>query len=150
MSNDTTELSLASLELDKLEAVVELMFFAAYADGTIDPSERAVFEKNAVTATHGQLRPEVIRAVLNHFEITAKKEDRTVRLEAIAKKLPDAKVRRAVLVLPKRWIVERTIAWLNRCRRLSKDLECLNRNALAFLRWASVRLMLRRLCQSST
>ena len=52
------------------------------------------------------------------------------------------------VVLPKRWIVERTIAWLNRCRRLSKDWECLNRNALAFLRWASVRLMLRRLCQS--
>lgn len=52
------------------------------------------------------------------------------------------------VVLPKRWIVERTIAWLNRCRRLSKDWECLNHNALAFLRWASVRLMLRRLCQS--
>jgi transposase len=51
------------------------------------------------------------------------------------------------VVLPKRWIVERTIAWLNRCRRLSKDWECLSRNALAFLRWASVRLMLRRLCQ---
>ena len=52
-------------------------------------------------------------------------------------------------VLPKRWIVERTIAWLNRCRRLAKDWECLNRNALAFLRWASVRLMVRRLCQTS-
>ncbi len=99
MGNDTTELSLASLELDKLEAVVELMFFAAYADGTIDPSERAIFEKNAVTATHGQLRPEVIRAVLNHFEITAKKEDRAARLTAIAAKLPDAKVRHAVLAL---------------------------------------------------
>jgi transposase len=37
------------------------------------------------------------------------------------------------IVLPKRWIVERTIAWLNRCRRLAKDWECLNRNALAFL-----------------
>lgn len=52
------------------------------------------------------------------------------------------------VVLSKRWIVERTIAWLNRCRRLSKDWECLNRNALAFLRWASVRLMLRRLCRA--
>ncbi len=53
------------------------------------------------------------------------------------------------VVLPKRWIVERTIAWLNRCRRLAKDWECLNRNALAFLRWASIRLMLRKICQTT-
>ena len=52
-------------------------------------------------------------------------------------------------VLPKRWVVERTISWLNRCRRLAKDWECLNRSALAFLRWASVRLMLRKLCQTT-
>jgi transposase len=50
------------------------------------------------------------------------------------------------VVLPKRWIVERTIAWLNRCRRLAKDWENLNRKALAFLRLASTRLMLRKLC----
>jgi len=53
-------------------------------------------------------------------------------------------------VLPKRWIVERTIGWLNRCRRLAKDWECLNQKALAFLRWASIRLMLRKLCQKTT
>ena len=53
------------------------------------------------------------------------------------------------VVLPKRWIVERTFAWLNRCRRLAKDWENLNTNALAFLRWASIRLMLRKLCQES-
>ena len=47
---------------------------------------------------------------------------------------------------PRRWIVERTIAWLNRCRRLAKDWENLNRKALAFLRLASIRLMLRKLC----
>jgi transposase len=51
------------------------------------------------------------------------------------------------VVLPKRWIVERTIAWLNRCRRLAKDWERLNQNARAFLLWASVRLMLRKLCR---
>jgi transposase len=51
------------------------------------------------------------------------------------------------VVIPKRWVVERSIAWLNRCRRLAKDWECLNRSGLAFLRWASVRLMVRRLCQ---
>jgi transposase len=50
------------------------------------------------------------------------------------------------LVLPKRWIVERTFAWLGRCRRLAKDWECLKRKALAFLRLASIRLMLRKLC----
>jgi len=53
------------------------------------------------------------------------------------------------VVLPKRWIVERTIGWLNRCRRLAKDWECLNRNGLAFLRWASIRLMARKLCQDA-
>jgi transposase len=50
------------------------------------------------------------------------------------------------VLLPKRWIVERTFAWLGRCRRLAKDWECLTRKALAFLRLASIRLMLRRLC----
>ena len=53
---------------------------------------------------------------------------------------------RGFTVLPKRWIVERTIAWLNRCRRLAKDWENLNRKGLAFLRLASIRFMLRRLC----
>ena len=53
------------------------------------------------------------------------------------------------VVLPKRWNVERTIGWLNRCRPLAKDWECLNRNGLAFLEWASVRVMVRKLCQSS-
>jgi putative transposase len=47
-------------------------------------------------------------------------------------------------VIPRRWVVERTIAWINRCRRLAKDYENLNRTAIAFIRLASVRLMLRR------
>ena len=54
------------------------------------------------------------------------------------------------VVLPKRWIVEQTIAWLNRCRRLAKDWECLNRRALAFLRLASIRSMVRKLCRTTT
>ena len=52
-------------------------------------------------------------------------------------------------VLPKRWIVERTIAWLNRCRRFAKDFENLTRHALAFIHLASLRLMLRKLCNPS-
>ena len=50
------------------------------------------------------------------------------------------------VVLPKRWVVERTFAWLGRCRRLAKDWENLNRKALAFLRLASIKIMLRKLC----
>ena len=50
------------------------------------------------------------------------------------------------VVLPRRWVVERTFAWLGRCRRLAKDWECLNSKALAFLKLASIRLMVRKLC----
>jgi transposase len=46
-------------------------------------------------------------------------------------------------------VVERTIAWLNRCRRLAKDWENLNHKPLAFLRVASIRLMLRKLCNQT-
>jgi len=52
------------------------------------------------------------------------------------------------VVLPKRWVVERTLAWLGRCRRLAKDWECLNRRARGFLLLASIRLMVRRLARS--
>ena len=76
---------------------------------------------------------------------------------AVADALPDLSVEivkrsdnaNGFEVLPMRWVVERTFAWLNRCRRLAKDFENLNRNALAFLRLASIRLMLRRLCNAS-
>jgi len=47
-----------------------------------------------------------------------------------------------------RWVVERSFAWFGRCRRLAKDFENLNRTALVFLQLASIRLMLRRLCQT--
>lgn len=53
------------------------------------------------------------------------------------------------VVLPKRWVVERTFAWLNRCRRLAKDWENLNCQALNFLKLASIRIMIRRLCRQT-
>jgi transposase len=53
------------------------------------------------------------------------------------------------VVLPKRWIVERTIGWLNRCRRLAKDWENYNYKARAFLLLASIRRMVRSLCRPS-
>jgi len=41
-------------------------------------------------------------------------------------------------------VAERTLGWLNRCRRLAKDRERLNRNALLVLRWTSIRLVVRK------
>ena len=48
-------------------------------------------------------------------------------------------------VLPKRWIVERTFAWLSRFRRLGRDFERYARTVVAFIRLAMIRIMLRRL-----
>jgi len=77
------------------------------------------------------------------FQKALKRVLRRVKLEIV--KRSDAV--KGFVVLPKRWIVERTIGWLNRCRRLAKDWENLNRKALAFVRLASIRLMVRRLCK---
>jgi len=49
------------------------------------------------------------------------------------------------VLLPRRWVVERTIAWLNRNRRLAKDVEATIASATTWLYIASVKLMSRRL-----
>ena len=56
---------------------------------------------------------------------------------------------RGFVVLPKRWIVERTFGWLGRCRRLAKDFEHLTRTQLAFVQMAMIRLMMRRIARAS-
>jgi len=49
------------------------------------------------------------------------------------------------VLLPRRWVVERTFAWLNRNRRLAKDFEATVESAVTWLYIASVQLMSRRL-----
>jgi putative transposase len=49
------------------------------------------------------------------------------------------------VVLPKRWVVERTFAWLKRWRRLTADREKPVRSSEAMIRLAMIRLMFRRL-----
>ena len=76
------------------------------------------------------------------FRAAVRKVMKQVNVE-IVKRSDAAK---GFVILPRRWVVERTFAWFGRCRRLAKDWECLNRKGLAFLRLASIRLMLRKLC----
>jgi transposase len=68
-----------------------------------------------------------------------------MRLEVV--KLPEAK--RGFVLLPRRWIVERTFAWLCTWRRLAKDYEVLSSSEDAWIYLAMVRLMVRRLASAA-
>jgi putative transposase len=63
----------------------------------------------------------------------------------IVKRSDDVK---GFVVVPKRWVVERTFSWLARNRRLSKDYERLPESSEAFVYIASIRLMTKRLARA--
>lgn len=62
----------------------------------------------------------------------------------IVKRCDDAK---GFEVVPRRWVVERTLAWLGRCRRLAKDWETTIASAEAWLTIAHIRILTRRLAR---
>jgi len=68
---------------------------------------------------------------------------RRIELEIVAKSSDSSFV-----VLPKRWIVERTFAWLGRSRRLSKDYEALCETVEAWILIAMIYLMTKRLANT--
>ena len=53
-------------------------------------------------------------------------------------------------VLPKRWIVERTFAWISRNRRLARDFERYATTVVAFICLAMIRIMLRQLAANTS
>lgn len=65
----------------------------------------------------------------------------------IVKRPTDAQ---AFQVLPRRWLVERTFAWLCRNRHLAKDFETLTTSAKAYLYAASIMLLTRRLARTGS
>ena len=68
------------------------------------------------------------------------------RIRTTVVKRTDKQVK-GFVVLPKRWIVERTFGWINRARRLSKDFETLVASSLAWLMLALGFLLIRRIAR---
>jgi putative transposase len=93
-----------------------------------------------------------------HLEIVHRTDEKEhkERLWAIARKRRDAgasvvemwaglKSGRGIEVLPRRWVVERTFAWLSKCRRLARDYEFLPQSSEAMIYLRMIHLMLRRI-----
>ena len=80
----------------------------------------------------GAYRGELLEWVSERFKF---------RLEAVLR----SDKQKGFIALPKRWLVERTFAWLNQARRLSKDYERKTSSSEAFIYITMLRLMLRRL-----
>ena len=78
----------------------------------------------------------------NHQRVTTA----TNILVEIVRKQPDQV---GFVVLPRRWVVERFFAWINRNRRLAKDFEATIKSAAAFLYAASAMLIIRRIASHS-
>ena len=60
----------------------------------------------------------------------------------VVRKLTDQK---GFVLRPRRWVVERSFAWLGRRRRLSKDYEYDTRSSVAFIHLSSIHLLVKRL-----
>ena len=71
-----------------------------------------------------------------------------VNLSAVLEFVLKLEGQKGFQVLPKRWVVERTFAWLTRHRRLARDYERLTSSCEAFIYLAMIRLGLRRLARS--
>jgi putative transposase len=98
------------------------------AEAVFSTADKLQLSKLKMVYADGGYRGKLITQVKKQFGITL----------SIIKK----KAKAGFKVLPKRWVVERTFAWLTKCRRLSKDYERLTTTSEALILLAMCRLML--------
>lgn len=87
------------LEAPQLEAIVELMFLAAYADGDFGAEEQAHFLKSMESLTDRSLSGETLERLMARITADLSAQGRAARLAAVKERLPDAGARKAALAM---------------------------------------------------
>ncbi|HEX7453612.1 MAG TPA: TerB family tellurite resistance protein [Polyangiaceae bacterium] len=90
---------LQSLGDTKLEALVEVMFLAAFADGEFSDVEREHFVKSVESLTDGRIAHEKLEALVSEATAALEREGREARLSSVKARLPDAGSRKVALSL---------------------------------------------------
>ena len=83
----------------KLEALVEVMFLAASADGEFSEVERSHFLKSVESLTDGRIAPAQLEALFDEASGALRREGREARLASVKGRLPDKGSRRVALSL---------------------------------------------------
>jgi len=83
----------------KLEALVEVMFLAASADGEFSDVEREHFVKSVESLTDGRIAREKLAALVSEATAALERDGREARLASVKARLPDAGSRRVALAL---------------------------------------------------
>jgi putative transposase len=123
-----------------------LLLFVAVTAGNVDDAKAA---EPVLARLTGAMFPrlEVIWADSKYHNHAlnawlAKRPWLTWRLEIVSR--PPGSM--GFVLLPKRWVVERTFGWLGRARRLSKDYEVRTDSSEGMIRIRGIQMMLNRLC----
>jgi tellurite resistance protein len=83
----------------KLEALVEVMFLAASADGDFSEVERAHFLKSVESLTDGRLAQARLETLVSEASRALERDGREARLASVKARLPEANARRVALSL---------------------------------------------------
>ncbi len=87
------------LPAPKLEALVEMMYLAASADGEFSDIEKEHFGKSVESLTNGRIAGVEMAGLLERMKKDLDSEGRSARLESVKERLPDAAARKVALAL---------------------------------------------------